>query len=204
MNKHEEVAREVIKAINETCSDVHNGLRLEECKACGPKLKRILPILERAYGQGEQGGTDIAGLARELWRNKMVKHETCKGCGNEIDPDVCWCGDLINSHSGYEGHLAIPIGCDCGREISEASLRGSRMTPTQLRATKQHKMTVQPYIIPGRWTVHAPAPNGDWRAERSLVRRSPGAAVSAMVRWLKRESWERWFKRVYGRSIKSK
>ena len=38
----------------------------------------------------------------------------CGGCKEEIDPDVCWCGDLmINHHSGCE-HIPTPMGCRCG------------------------------------------------------------------------------------------
>lgn len=39
---------------------------------------------------------------------------TCQGCGKEIDPDVCWCGDEIDRHTGYEGHSPVPMGCECG------------------------------------------------------------------------------------------
>lgn len=39
----------------------------------------------------------------------------CNGCGNEIDEDVCWCGDLMKAHDAYCGHNPVPMGCDCGR-----------------------------------------------------------------------------------------
>jgi hypothetical protein len=39
----------------------------------------------------------------------------CPKCGNEIDPDVCWCGDYIKGHGHYDGHSPVPMGCDCGR-----------------------------------------------------------------------------------------
>lgn len=38
----------------------------------------------------------------------------CRSCWNFIDPETCGCGDAIKSHSGYEGHSAIPMGCRCG------------------------------------------------------------------------------------------
>lgn len=41
--------------------------------------------------------------------------EICPGCGNEIDPDTCGCGDAIEGHSIWSGHSPIPMGCDCGR-----------------------------------------------------------------------------------------
>jgi predicted amidophosphoribosyltransferase len=40
-------------------------------------------------------------------------HAICEGCGREIDPTVCWCGDLIEQHNGYEGHPVVPMGCIC-------------------------------------------------------------------------------------------
>jgi len=38
----------------------------------------------------------------------------CPRCKNEIDPEVCWCGDLIKGHR-YSEHSPVPMGCDCGR-----------------------------------------------------------------------------------------
>ena len=38
----------------------------------------------------------------------------CPGCKNEIDPEVCHCGDPIKD--GYhDNHSPVPQGCDCGR-----------------------------------------------------------------------------------------
>ena len=44
----------------------------------------------------------------------MTEWQTCQGCGKEIDPDVCWCGDELGKHTGYEGHSPVPMGCECG------------------------------------------------------------------------------------------
>lgn len=41
----------------------------------------------------------------------------CPGCGNEIDPEWCHCGSPI-THSAWEGHAPVPMGCDCFREES--------------------------------------------------------------------------------------
>lgn len=43
----------------------------------------------------------------------------CPGCGNEIDPEVCWCGDYIKEHGCSSGHSAVPMGCDCHRMKAE-------------------------------------------------------------------------------------
>ena len=39
----------------------------------------------------------------------------CPGCGNEIDPDWCCCGDSKDSHGYSSGHPFVPMGCDCYR-----------------------------------------------------------------------------------------
>lgn len=39
---------------------------------------------------------------------------TCESCGEEIWVNVCWCGDTIDNHGGYEGHSPVPMGCRCG------------------------------------------------------------------------------------------
>lgn len=38
----------------------------------------------------------------------------CEGCGKEIDPEVCHCGDLIVDHTISDGHYPVPMGCICG------------------------------------------------------------------------------------------
>ena len=39
--------------------------------------------------------------------------EICHGCKEEIDPEMCWCGQLIKYHNGYEGHIIVLMGCIC-------------------------------------------------------------------------------------------
>lgn len=38
----------------------------------------------------------------------------CPVCGQEIDPDCCWCGDYMDNHDIGSGHSPVPIGCVCG------------------------------------------------------------------------------------------
>ena len=39
----------------------------------------------------------------------------CPGCGNDIDPDCCWCGTAEKDHdSWHEGHTFVSMGCTCG------------------------------------------------------------------------------------------
>jgi len=39
----------------------------------------------------------------------------CESCGNEIDPEICWCGDYVDKHEWRFGmdHTAVPMGCTC-------------------------------------------------------------------------------------------
>jgi hypothetical protein len=48
---------------------------------------------------------------------RHVEHDRpkCDGCGKEIDPEICGCGDPINCHWSGDGHPPIPLGCDCYR-----------------------------------------------------------------------------------------
>lgn len=42
----------------------------------------------------------------------------CSGCGNEIDPETCGCGDPMKPHND-SSHTAVPMGCDCMRTSRE-------------------------------------------------------------------------------------
>jgi hypothetical protein len=45
----------------------------------------------------------------------MTKIERCDSCGNEIDPDVCHCGEARYTHDNFDsGHQFVPMGCACG------------------------------------------------------------------------------------------
>lgn len=73
----------------------------------------------------------IIGLAHSL-DDALGPH--CTSCGNSIDPDVCWCGDYAKSHSGYDGHSFVAMGCDCSRHERDwkklASSRGHLLWQT--------------------------------------------------------------------------
>lgn len=53
--------------------------------------------------------------------------DKCTRCGNEIDPDVCWCGDHRTYHGAGSGHSFVPMGCDCGRCEIESPVRSSEL-----------------------------------------------------------------------------
>lgn len=37
--------------------------------------------------------------------------EVCSGCGNDVDPTTCWCGE--GPHYSPD-HSFVPMGCTCG------------------------------------------------------------------------------------------
>ncbi len=42
--------------------------------------------------------------------------EKCPSCNQDIDPTVCWCGDLRADHDRHWiNHEFTPLGCDCKR-----------------------------------------------------------------------------------------
>jgi hypothetical protein len=57
-----------------------------------------------------------------------TEQQVCEGCGREIDPDYCGCGDPINDHSMYSGHSPIPMGCECGRDKMPMPERNELLT----------------------------------------------------------------------------
>ena len=42
-------------------------------------------------------------------------HVICPGCKQEIDPEVCHCGEYRAGHSSFSDHSFVPMGCECGR-----------------------------------------------------------------------------------------
>lgn len=53
-----------------------------------------------------------------MTRQQIEQAARCEGCGKEIDPEICWCGEYVEGHGyGADGHSAIPMGCDCGRAL---------------------------------------------------------------------------------------
>jgi hypothetical protein len=82
----------------------------------GPKVERfadgtlegIMDLIDKAINRH---------IVREAVKAVITKHEhpTCPGCKNEIDPEVCHCGDEISKHNPmWCGHNPVPMGCTCG------------------------------------------------------------------------------------------
>lgn len=62
-------------------------------------------------------------LARDLRARaeQADRPVTCQGCGKEIDPDTCGCGDSRKGHGSpiNTGHSFVPAGCDCFRHKAQ-------------------------------------------------------------------------------------
>jgi len=66
-------------------------------------------------------------MRRPVMSAPRPKLEVCRGCGEEIDPGVCWCGMQPDAHNPwYDGHSPVPMGCQCGRDRPEAALAEGR------------------------------------------------------------------------------
>lgn len=60
----------------------------------------------------------------------------CDGCGREIDPDTCHCGMAIGG-GGHDGHMPVPMGCDCFRGPSQENPVGFTGTAVGMTAAQQ-------------------------------------------------------------------
>jgi hypothetical protein len=79
----------------------------------------------------EEEPLPVSEAQRKAWKGAIWSkrfavwkdHEAvsaCEGCGNEIDPDWCHCGDAIEGHRGMShNHSPVPMRCQCGREPPE-------------------------------------------------------------------------------------
>lgn len=66
-----------------------------------PDMVDLLEIVERA-------DEFIANQERR------ASLELCEGCGEEIDPATCYCGEEIDG-SAHDNHYPVPMGCACHR-----------------------------------------------------------------------------------------
>jgi hypothetical protein len=64
----------------------------------------------------------VAGALETARRFGANGHEICRGCGREIDPETCHCGDATDDHNQGSGHSPVSMGCMCHamRDADEA------------------------------------------------------------------------------------
>jgi len=88
-----------------------------ELKEPAPEERARMTIV-RLEGERNQAWKDLdAALAAAPAGEE--KHERCGGCGNEIDPTTCCCGEFEKDHRFIMEHPFVPMGCDCLREKKE-------------------------------------------------------------------------------------
>lgn len=78
-------------------------------------LDLVCQIERRAESDGE-GDFDTSramALLRAASESNVLRPK-CEGCGQEIDPNVCGCGEAIDGKT-HDGHNAVPMGCNCYR-----------------------------------------------------------------------------------------
>ena len=67
-------------------------------------------------------GYAVRALSNARGSEHTESRPKCDGCGNEIDPDVCWCGETIDGRL-HDNHIAIPMGCKCAAHPQESEQR---------------------------------------------------------------------------------
>jgi hypothetical protein len=51
-------------------------------------------------------------ILRGLSMSRDQRQTVCPDCNQEIDPELCGCGDRID-HDPWAGHAPVPMGCTC-------------------------------------------------------------------------------------------
>jgi hypothetical protein len=75
--------------------------------------KRIADQINDALANGWRWNGNAYVCGDRIARRWQDLPHYCPGCKNEIDPEVCHCGDP--KHIGHDNHNFVPMGCDCGR-----------------------------------------------------------------------------------------
>lgn len=55
----------------------------------------------------------------------------CEDCGEEIDPETCWCGLSMDGHTPSDNHPPLEMGCNCRRDKPTEFGPGVRGVPGQ-------------------------------------------------------------------------
>ena len=72
----------------------------------------------------------------------MTEDEICKGCGQVIDPLVCWCGTPFVDHT-YEEHLFVPMRCNCYSYLPDGRKGGLKMKQNLFTIDEHGEATTQ-------------------------------------------------------------
>ena len=84
----------------------------------------------------------------------------CDGCGQEIDPDWCHCGEPMEG-GVHENHSPINIGCDCWRTLEDPVFG---FTGTSIGMTKEQGATVAKLLTHAKRFHHGDCVGSDEQA----------------------------------------
>jgi hypothetical protein len=92
--------------------------QLAEMRGAAEAARKVLSTIYAKYGlaigpYSSQAQKANVMLGAALAPTSQPSRGKCEGCGNEIDPDTCGCGEPINGY--HDNHTPIPMGCDCHR-----------------------------------------------------------------------------------------
>lgn len=103
----------MIKAEEISCSNSPTseelGMATHQCANCR---------INTALGEEIDGDIYCTTCASELFEGDF-SGIYCPSCFNEIDPDICHCGNPREGHGYHDNHSFVPAGCTCGYHDSE-------------------------------------------------------------------------------------
>lgn len=94
--------------------------RAPPCPRCGGSGwdSDALRNCHQCYGSGFELGAQqpppSVTAAPDAGAHEASQIPVCPRCKNEIDPDVCYCGEYVKQHGYNSGHTPVPMGCTCG------------------------------------------------------------------------------------------
>lgn len=124
------------------------GLECHNPECIAVENRRLRSAL-RKLDNGFKYSTEVCTIAREALAGPAPETNArprCKDCGNEMDPDWCWCGDAMADHKGMShNHSPVPMGCSCGMRLPpRAELKASAPPPTPWPGASPNKRNDPP------------------------------------------------------------
>ena len=67
----------------------------------------------------------------------MGPNSVCESCKEPVDTEICWCGDFIDSHRPYDGHMPVKMGCICYFDDGKSQERYERYLDELAKTTPE-------------------------------------------------------------------